>query len=147
MRCPKCNAPLDEDTVFCGNCGTQIAPIYAQGATISGEETARSKPNDGPGPVVSRYGPGGQTFQGPQPPSQYVPNPLQQRVPSAPPFAPVTPTPPPPSRSRGNRRIIFLVATVALLIIVVASGAFALMKRNNPATTATTNTNAKATPT
>ena len=130
MRCPKCNAPLDEDTVFCGNCGTQIAPIYAQGATISGEETARSGPNDGYGPIASRYGPGGQTFQVPQPPSQYAPNPLQQRVPSAPPLAPLAPTPPLPSGGRGNRRVIFLVAIVALLVIAVASGAFVILKRN-----------------
>jgi hypothetical protein len=136
MRCPKCNAPLDEDTVFCGNCGTQIAPIYAQGATISGEETARSRPNDGYGPVVSRYGPVGQTFQAPQPPSQYAPNPLQQRVPSAPPLAP---TPPPPSGGRGNRRVIFLVSIVALLVVVVASGAFVLLTRNSTKTGPTGN--------
>src|SRR5437763_15255157 len=35
MQCPACNAPLEEDTVFCGNCGRQVAPLLAKGATIA----------------------------------------------------------------------------------------------------------------
>jgi anti-sigma-K factor RskA len=34
MICPKCSTPIDEETVFCGNCGTQVAPLYARGATV-----------------------------------------------------------------------------------------------------------------
>src|SRR5579859_4789508 len=34
MICPKCSNPIEEDTVFCGNCGTQVAPVYARGATV-----------------------------------------------------------------------------------------------------------------
>lgn len=34
MQCPKCQAHLDEDTIFCGNCGTQVAPLEARGATL-----------------------------------------------------------------------------------------------------------------
>src|SRR5947209_11180059 len=131
MRCPKCNEPLDEETVFCGNCGTQIAPVFAQGATVSEAETAQIRPRDGQGPIVSRYGPVGQSFQAPQPPSQYVPNPTQQAAPSAPPFAPIPPTLTPPPGGRGNRRLIFLVFIVALLLISVAAGAFVFLTRNS----------------
>ena len=35
MQCPQCNTQLEDDTVFCGNCGTQIAPLKAQGATVT----------------------------------------------------------------------------------------------------------------
>jgi hypothetical protein len=35
MKCPKCQASIDDDTVFCGNCGQQIAPFQARGATMS----------------------------------------------------------------------------------------------------------------
>jgi|SRR5579883_734170 hypothetical protein len=41
MRCPRCNSLIDDDTVFCGNCGKQIAPLQAQGTTLANpdEET------------------------------------------------------------------------------------------------------------
>ncbi len=35
MNCPNCNAPIDQDTVFCGNCGRKLTPQYAQGATVA----------------------------------------------------------------------------------------------------------------
>ncbi len=132
MRCPKCNQPIEENTAFCGNCGTQIAPIYAQGATISETGTALVRPKDGQNQVVSRYGPTGQPFQTPQPPTQYVPNPVQQGAPAAPPFVPTSPVPTPPSKGKGNGRVIFLVSIVVLLVIGVASGAFVFLNRKNP---------------
>src|SRR5690348_6627492 len=131
MRCPKCNEPLDDESVFCGNCGTQIAPVFAQGATVSEAETAQIRPRDGQGPIVSRYGPVGQSFQAPQPPTQYVPNPVQQAVPAAPPLAPIPLRSTPPPGGRGNRRVFFLSSIVVLLLIVVASGAFVLLNRKN----------------
>jgi Anti-sigma-K factor rskA/zinc-ribbon domain len=132
MRCPKCNEPLDDETVFCGNCGTQIAPVFAQGATVSEGETALIRPMDRQGPVVSRYGPVDQSFQAPQPPTQYAPNPMQQAGPSAPPFVPPPPTSTPPPQRRGNIRAIFLSSIVVLLIIAVAAGAFVFLNRKNP---------------
>src|SRR5581483_6986369 len=49
MKCPRCNAILDDDTAFCGNCGTQIAPLQAPGATVAtsveNEETLRVSTN------------------------------------------------------------------------------------------------------
>lgn len=35
MRCPNCQAWLDEETIYCGNCGRQVAPLQARGATAS----------------------------------------------------------------------------------------------------------------
>lgn len=65
MQCPRCNTILDDDTAFCGNCGTQIAPLHAQGETmavsIDDEETLemRSNPvgNRQPPPVIQRFSP------------------------------------------------------------------------------------------
>jgi hypothetical protein len=34
-RCPNCQAWLDEDIMYCGNCGQQVAPLQARGATAS----------------------------------------------------------------------------------------------------------------
>lgn len=33
MHCPQCQAWLDEDIIYCGNCGQQVAPLQARGAT------------------------------------------------------------------------------------------------------------------
>ena len=38
MQCPQCNAQLDDDAVFCGNCGKQVAPLQAKGATVGDKE-------------------------------------------------------------------------------------------------------------
>src|SRR5215831_5084846 len=54
MRCPQCDSPLEEDAVFCGNCGRQIAPLQARGATISVKETRQT--NDGQFPRNTSYG-------------------------------------------------------------------------------------------
>src|SRR6266516_2083892 len=41
MVCPNCNTPFDRDSVFCGNCGKQVAPLRAPGTTV-GEPVIRS---------------------------------------------------------------------------------------------------------
>jgi hypothetical protein len=43
MRCPNCNAPLEEGSAFCGNCGKQIAPLLARGATVAPTEIIDTK--------------------------------------------------------------------------------------------------------
>ncbi len=63
MQCPQCNSPLDEDAVFCGNCGKQIAPLQARGATISVKESHRI--DDGPRPMNTDYGASGPAVQMP----------------------------------------------------------------------------------
>jgi len=64
MRCPDCQAPLDEDTIYCGNCGRQVAPLQARGATASYDITARcdvgasfmpAQVSRAPGPLASPY--------------------------------------------------------------------------------------------
>lgn len=86
MKCPRCNAVLDDDTAFCGNCGTQIAPLQAPGATVAtsveDEETLRVSTNavrnrQQP-PIIPGFSPR---------PAPYVPTPdmpLQNRAPQAP---------------------------------------------------------------
>ncbi len=35
MFCPGCKTLCDEDAIFCGNCGKQIAPLRARGTTVA----------------------------------------------------------------------------------------------------------------
>src|SRR5260370_27403682 len=64
MQCPQCNSPLDDDTIFCGNCGRQIAPLQARGATISVKETRQT--NDGQFPRSTSYGAQGPVSTAPE---------------------------------------------------------------------------------
>src|SRR5579875_2579102 len=42
MRCPRCNAALEEGSVFCGNCGAQVTPVHGRDETVlTGSETLR----------------------------------------------------------------------------------------------------------
>src|SRR5258708_37120697 len=34
LQCQNCNARLGDNAVFCGNCGRQVAPLQARGATV-----------------------------------------------------------------------------------------------------------------
>lgn len=36
MLCPRCSRPFDDEAAFCGNCGYQLAPLRAPGATVGG---------------------------------------------------------------------------------------------------------------
>lgn len=35
MQCPNCQVSIDNDTIFCGNCGQQVAPRQAKGVTTN----------------------------------------------------------------------------------------------------------------
>src|SRR6266567_3713783 len=127
MQCPACNAPLEEDTVFCGNCGRQVAPLLAKGATIAApaEELQALKSISTPA--------------GNNRPAQ--PAMLQTSSRQTPPYAPTTAIPvqsgtpqlPPSTRPRLTRtRRITLIA--ALLLIIIAAGTVAILatlKYNN----------------
>ncbi len=119
MKCPRCNYSLDDDTVFCGNCGAQVAPLQSQGATVASslvdEETMRMEPNaegrrqTAPPPVMQRFSP---------PPAPYAPTPgtPAQRD-----------TPPVPRRgvsllTSARGRVI-----IALALIVLVGGALGLL--------------------
>lgn len=49
MFCPGCKTLCDEDAIFCGNCGKQIMPLRARGATVAepigSVRSERLKPN------------------------------------------------------------------------------------------------------
>src|SRR5256886_1252506 len=44
MRCPHCNATVDADTIFCGNCGNQIMPLQRGETVISYATQADGNP-------------------------------------------------------------------------------------------------------
>lgn len=123
MRCPRCNYSIDDDTVFCGNCGAQIAPVQSQGATVAssleGEETIRMETDS-----AGRR--------------QAAPPPLMQRFsPPAPPYAPTpgTPaqkdTPPVPRRGASplaSTRVRVIIALALIVLVGGALGLFAALK-------------------
>lgn len=125
MRCPRCNAVIDNDTVFCGNCGAQIAPLQAPGATVAAsvedEETLRVSTNA----VRNR--------QAAQPPV------IQNFSPRPAPYVPTSDTPPqnraPQARGRGGSPLATARSRViiALALIVLVGGGLGLFVtlRNN----------------
>ncbi len=124
MQCPQCNAQLDDDTVFCGNCGKQITPLQAQGATVAYKGGA----DDSELPTILTSGPSSQRSAPQTPVRNYVP------VPDTPPFS----SPPQlPSRKSNNARIV-LFAVLALLVIAGGTlGVVALLKNNTSSTSNT----------
>ena len=117
MQCPRCNAPLEEDAIFCGNCGNQIAPVQAQGATIA-SATEQTQPSlNSPNFPQTKYGPPGPTVQAqPRPYSPMPETPAQGGI-----------IPPPPIRPNIGRIVII----AALIVLVIAGGTIALVLKNN----------------
>jgi Anti-sigma-K factor rskA len=123
MQCPRCNTVLDDDTAYCGNCGTQIAPLQAQGETMAVSI-------DDEGTLISRSTPVGNR----QPPPV-----IQRFSPPAALYAPASDTPAlrnsPPVPRRGGSPLASARARViiALALIVLVGGAlglFAALKNN-----------------
>jgi len=108
MQCPRCNSPLDEDAVFCGNCGKQIAPLQARGATISVQETHSI--NDGPRTINTNYGARGPAPQMPISPAPGLP------------FRPGGDSTMVQSSSQPPRNNIVRLAIIAALILLVVAG-------------------------
>src|SRR6266581_1627223 len=123
MQCPQCNSPLDEDAIFCGNCGKQIAPLQARGATISVKETRQT--NDGQFPRNTSYGVQGTSIPAPDAPPNLGSNSITFHS---------TPQPP-----RGNtRRLVLIVALILLLIAGGTIGIVSFLKGGSiPASNAT----------
>lgn len=127
MQCPHCHEQLEDETIFCGNCGRQVAPLQAQGATITAPDDAfiinrnASTPQVATPPQVVRQAP---TRQDETPPAS---------LPNAP-------------RRSGTRRVMVVIA--ALLVIVVAGGvvlSLALLQKNNAASNPAANANGQIT--
>src|SRR6266700_1007925 len=122
MQCPQCNSPLDDDTIFCGNCGRQIAPLQARGATISVEEARQI--NDGQFPRNTSYGAQGPVSTTPDTPG----SPGSDSV-----------TLLSPSRSPRNSvgRIALIIALILLLVAGATLGVSLLRGGSVPASNAT----------
>ena len=126
MYCPRCNEQLEEGAVFCGNCGNQVVPIYARGATIAGTAD-KAKPGDKPHVVMRGKLP-------PQSSPQYfAPSPVLPEPRSTPPFTPM-----PPSASRlDNGRVFFFALILIILVVVISGSIIALIQNNGTHNTAT----------
>lgn len=125
MRCPRCNTSLDDDAVFCGNCGNQLAPLQAQGATVAA-------PIDNDGTLIVRSNPG-ENRQSAQPPV------MQSFSPPLASYVPLSDTPPhgsPPQAPRrggsplASARSRVIIALVLVLLVGGALGAFAILRNN-----------------
>jgi hypothetical protein len=127
MQCPQCNAQLEDDTVFCGNCGKQMAPLKAQGATVTYK--AGEGEDDFATVITTR-----QSFQPPTPQTPVRNNALQPATP----YRGDTPTlpssPPPPARKYNTWRIAFIVVMVLLIIGIGTLGTIALLKNHTSTT-------------
>ena len=124
MQCPHCNTQLDDGTIFCGNCGKQIMPLQARGATAAykagGDESEL--------PTILTSPQSSQRSAPQTPVRNYVPVSDTPPIPSS---------PQPPSRKSNNRRMV-LYAVLALLVIAGGTlGVVALLKNNTSSTSNT----------
>jgi hypothetical protein len=140
MNCPRCNSPIEENSVFCGICGNQLSPIKAPGATVA-EPDAKTRLSDpiGNAAQATYYGTPRSPMYTPPPPQQLTPTKQDPHAYSPMPKSGVPPAPNP--TRRGASSLVFIAIVLLLLVIGVSAGAVALLKsRNNTTTTGTTNT-------
>src|SRR5437764_14964217 len=109
MQCPHCNAQLEDDTAFCGNCGKQIAPLQAKGATATYKA---GEGEDNFATVIT----GRQSSQPPTPQTPVRNNARQPDTPYRGNTPSFLPSPPPSARKSNTRRIAFIVVMVLLII-------------------------------
>jgi len=132
MQCPQCNTHLEDDALFCGNCGAQIAPLQGGGnATIADHastvQSIRTVPQ------------GGQSVahdQRPPVPAAFSPRAMPRPAPQQP-QTPQTPTPgfsPSPSTSlRKTWRNAFIVGLVLVLLAAGSVAAAFAFRNHTPA--------------
>src|SRR5690349_947088 len=126
MQCPRCHSPLEDGAVFCGNCGAQVAPLNAQGATAENDGTliipersvgAANSINTFPNTSQAAQQGAFTNMRTAQTPQQQGPNPYATVMSQPPEYRGATPlpttatpspTPTPPQRS--NRRSVILVS-------------------------------------
>lgn len=138
MVCPNCNTPFDRNTVFCGNCGMQVAPLRAPGATAA-EPVIRSNVDSLQAANEKTIAPNPSTqMTFISPPSRSTPPIEQISRPGAYP-----PTPPgglPGYQERkANRHIgrnVFIVVILLLLIGGATAGFIAFARNTSNGTTA-----------
>lgn len=137
MKCPRCNYSLDDDTVFCGNCGAQVAPIQSPGATVAAsldnEETLRYDSNAAgsrqaaPPPVMQRFSP---------PPVPYAPTPGTPAQRDTPPVLRRVGSPLASARGR------VIIALALIVLVGGALGLFAALKNGGGGPNTTLGTHA-----
>ncbi len=137
MQCPRCNTQLDDDATFCGNCGHQVAPLQAKGATVSDKGKLD---DDGYATVISDQSSQRSALQTPATTARnYVPPYVPPGVPSQRDTPYVSPQL--PGRRTNTGRIVLIAALVLLIIAGGSIGAAILLKNNNaPKSTTTGNT-------
>ena len=135
MQCPHCNAQLEDDTVFCGNCGTQISPLQAQGAKVT-HKTGEGE--DDYATVISTR----QSYQPPTPQTPVKNNALRPDTPYRGDNTPTILSSPPPVRKNNTWRLAFIIVLVLLIIGVGTIGTIALLNNH----TSTTNKSSANTP-
>src|SRR5207249_6039370 len=166
MQCPHCNATVDADTVFCGNCGKQIMPLQPGETVISYATQADGNPKGAEG-IETRSAKRSSTMYRPPnaaPINSFAPpsvpqSPQSSQSPQSQRRTPATDkprhvdTPPPRTPSGGpigrppggNFRRIALIA--ALILVIVAGGTVGLITllKNNNTQVKNTNTPVKNT--
>jgi hypothetical protein len=121
MQCPHCHSQIDDDTIFCGNCGRQVAPLQAQGATVAASEEDLRNARGNQAFPQSRPAPGMIDSQHPLPSGSDDPT-IVTMPPRQTPVSPGQFETPPPQKRAGrspNRRLVLIAA---VLIIVIAGG-------------------------
>ncbi len=157
MRCPHCNATVDGDTIFCGNCGKQIMPLQPGETVISyatqadgnpvGAEGIETRPAERPSTMyrppsaapINSFAPPSvpQSPQSPQSQRRAPATDKPRHVDTPPPRTPSgAPIGRPPG---GNFRRIALIA--ALILVIVAGGTVGLISLLKNTNTPVKNTN------
>ncbi|HEV2583125.1 MAG TPA: hypothetical protein VGT44_19850 [Ktedonobacteraceae bacterium] len=131
MQCPHCHSLLDDETIFCGNCGRQIAPLQASGATVVAAEddtlTARSNASYAP----PRPAPVDQQRARPHSDDATF---VSFQSKSTPPVSPGQIVTPPPADQRPprapNRRVLLIVGVLVILLAGGVVFALAQLQKN-----------------
>ena len=140
MVCPRCNQSVEDGATFCGNCGNQITPVLARGATelVSKENNPYQtigEPTIAVPPTQESLPPRGQSYDSLSPLAQhgmarpYPSNPGVTPLPRStftPPPVPAQPIAKPATLPR--RRMAFITAIIALLIIGLSAGLITLLQ-------------------
>ena len=137
MLCPQCNKTVENDAVFCGNCGTSLTSHQSRDlATISDKTVPDiSTNNNNASPVNSGYG--SPRSQGIAPQAAFVQTPPRLPDTSRHKDTPLLPSRPARNNSRRN------ILIVLLLLLLVAGGTVGItffLKNNNSNTFSTSGT-------
>ncbi len=137
MHCPNCNALLEEGSAFCGNCGKQIAPLLARGATVGGDRTEIIQSNEYNNATAAEtlFSPSSRPPT-PAPPQQYgtlqspAPGTYQQPPAGNASFTPSVVPPAPSGKGLNSRTVAFIAIILLLLVLSVSAGVIALNRNS-----------------